>query len=64
MLESLYYWYYGNIEIEPCPKQVRLRNVLLKQIKHSKLKLKPVKPLPVSWASIVLNGNKKVKFVL
>lgn len=61
---SFVYWLLGYdevVEAEACPRQVQLRHEMIKQIKKSKVKLKPlavVMPLPT------VNQSKKEEMAM
>ena len=52
------YYYYGESEIEPLPGMIKKRELLLKQIRESKLKLKP--KIPIAKV-VALAPNSKMR---
>ena len=59
---DIYYWLgYGETEIIPDPKVVKQRHLLMKQIRLSKIKLKPTKT-KLSYAQVLQCYNNLLEF--
>jgi hypothetical protein len=62
LTDSVYYYLGYEEEIKPDPKTLRVRNEMLKQIRLSKLELKPIyKKQPLIQVKPIVFKNKKKK---